>query len=61
MAGRADQTGEFDPNQWRTAGERIETLLDALRRAGPPHASVPSSWSARSSTSMAQAWAASSR
>jgi Fe-S cluster biogenesis protein NfuA/nitrite reductase/ring-hydroxylating ferredoxin subunit len=35
MAGRAQEPGEFDPNQWRTAGERIETLLDALSAGGP--------------------------
>jgi Fe-S cluster biogenesis protein NfuA/nitrite reductase/ring-hydroxylating ferredoxin subunit len=35
MAGRAQEPGEFDPNQWRTAGERIEALLDALSAGGP--------------------------
>ncbi len=34
MAGRAHEPGEFDPDQWRTAGERIQTLLDASSSGG---------------------------
>jgi Fe-S cluster biogenesis protein NfuA/nitrite reductase/ring-hydroxylating ferredoxin subunit len=37
MAGaeEGEASGQLDPNRWRTAGERIETLLDALSAGGP--------------------------